>query len=82
MTIKTELTELMARKGYSQTQVARAIGKSSTLISQYIQGKYPGDVKNIDELVSGFITREREKEKAARINVSFVNTVTASRALG
>ncbi|EHT03192.1 TPA: ATPase [Klebsiella pneumoniae] len=81
MTIKTELTEMMARKGYSQTQVARAIGKSSTLISQYIQGKYPGDVKNIDELVSSFITREREKEKAARINISFVNTVTASRAL-
>ncbi|HBY5098106.1 TPA: AAA family ATPase [Klebsiella pneumoniae] len=81
MTIRTELTELMARKGYSQTQVARAIGKSSTLISQYIQGKYPGDVKNIDELVSGFITRESEREKATRINTAFVSTVTARKAL-
>lgn len=81
MTIKTELTELMARKGYSQTQVARAIGKSVAVINQYIQGKYQGDVKSIDGLVSGFINREREKEKAARINVSFVNTLTARKAL-
>lgn len=81
MTIRTELTELMSRKGYSQTQVARAIGKSVAVINQYIQGKYQGDVKSIDALASSFISRETEREKAAQINTSFVNTVTARKAL-
>ena len=50
MSLQTELNELMSRKGYSQTQVARAFGKSPAVVNQYLQGKYQGDVKSIDEL--------------------------------
>lgn len=35
MSAKNELVELMKAKGLNQTQVARAIGKSSAVISQY-----------------------------------------------
>lgn len=44
MTIKEQLVELMERKGLTQSQVARAIGKSPAVINQYLQGKYNGDV--------------------------------------
>ncbi|WP_251271486.1 helix-turn-helix domain-containing protein, partial [Enterobacter hormaechei] len=42
MSLQTELNELMSRKGYSQTQVARAFGKSPAVVNQYLQGKYQG----------------------------------------
>jgi transcriptional regulator with XRE-family HTH domain len=45
MSLQTELNELMSRKGYSQTQVARAFGKSPAVVNQYLQGKYQGDVE-------------------------------------
>ncbi|WP_279203917.1 AAA family ATPase [Obesumbacterium proteus] len=81
MSIVTELTELMERKSYSQTQVARAIGKSVAVINQYLQGKYNGDVKCIDALVEGFIHRQRDKDKSQRITASFVSTFTSRRGL-
>ncbi|MCQ4171709.1 AAA family ATPase [Hafnia paralvei] len=81
MSIVTELTELMERKSYSQTQVARAIGKSVAVINQYLQGKYNGDVKCIDALVEGFIRRQRDKDKSQRITASFVSTFTSRRGL-
>lgn len=58
MSLQTELNELMSRKGYSQTQVARAFGKSPAVVNQYLQGKYQGDVGSIDELARSFIRAE------------------------
>jgi len=63
MSIHAELNDLMTRKGYSQTQVARAVGKSAAVINQYLQGKYAGDVPSIDELARSFIPAEYTVEK-------------------
>lgn len=81
MTVHTELKDLMDKKGYSQTQVARAFGKSSAVISQYLKGIYPGDVRGIDELARSFIARETEKEKSRRITPRYVPTVTSRKGL-
>lgn len=81
MSIHTELNDLMVKKGYSQTQVARALGKSPAVISQYLKGKYPGDVRNIDELAQQFITRESEKEKSRRITPRYIPTVTSRKGM-
>lgn len=81
MSIHAELNDLMTRKGYSQTQVARAIGKSAAVINQYLQGKYAGDVPAIDALVHSFINREAEKEKSQKITARFVPTVTSRKGM-
>lgn len=81
MSIQTELSELMARKGFSQTQVARAIGKSPATISQYLKGVYAGDVRNIDELVQNFVNREAEKEKSQRISARYIQTLTSRKGM-
>ena len=44
MSLITQLNDVMARRGYTQTHVARAIGRSSAVINQYLQGKYQGDI--------------------------------------
>ncbi|SEL25530.1 hypothetical protein SAMN04487787_108136 [Kosakonia sacchari] len=81
MSIQTELNELMGRKGYSQTQVARAMGKSPAVINQYLQGKYAGDVRSIDELARSFMAREADKEKSRRITSRFIPTVTSRKGM-
>ncbi|OVZ94897.1 ATPase [Yersinia frederiksenii] len=81
MSMHTELKDLMDKKGYSQTQVARTFGKSSAVISQYLKGIYPGDVRGIDELARNFIVREAEKEKSRRITPRYVPTVTSRKGL-
>ncbi|HBX3489332.1 MULTISPECIES: AAA family ATPase [Klebsiella pneumoniae complex] len=81
MSIHAELNDLMTRKGYSQTQVARAIGKSAATINQYLQGKYAGDVPSIDALARSFINREAEKEKSQKITARFVPTVTSRKGM-
>ena len=81
MSIHAELNDLMTRKGYSQTQVARAIGKSAAVINQYLQGKYAGDVPAIDALAHSFINREAEKEKSQKITARFVPTETSRKGM-
>ncbi|WP_407300295.1 AAA family ATPase [Raoultella planticola] len=81
MSIHVELNDLMTRKGYSQTQVARAIGKSAATINQYLQGKYAGDIPAIDALARSFINREAEKEKSQKITARFVPTVTSRKGM-
>ncbi len=81
MTIKEQLVELMERKGLTQSQVARAIGKSPAVINQYLQGKYNGDVDGVNQVVTDFIERMREKDKLKRIEAHFVSTSTSRKAL-
>ncbi|SLM63984.1 MULTISPECIES: AAA family ATPase [Dickeya] len=81
MTMRTQLSELIERKGLTQSQVARAIGKSVAVINQYLQGKYNGDVDGVNKIVSEFIERVREKDKLQRIEASFVSTSTSKKAL-
>ncbi|MBG6246732.1 ATPase [Candidatus Symbiopectobacterium sp. 'North America'] len=81
MAIKEQLVELMERKGLTQSQVARAIGKSPAVINQYLQGKYNGHVDGVNQVVTDFIERMREKDKLKRIEARFVSTSTSRKAL-
>lgn len=81
MSLITQLNDVMARRGYTQTHVARAIGRSSAVINQYLQGKYQGDMADIEERISAFVTREREKENSRRIKAKFVTTGMAAKGL-
>jgi DNA transposition AAA+ family ATPase len=76
-----QLNELMARRSWSQTQVARAIGKSPAAINQYLQGKYRGDVAGLESDIQELLNREAEREKSQKLSVSFIRTYTASKCL-
>ncbi|ENM6343218.1 AAA family ATPase [Salmonella enterica] len=81
MDIITQLKDVMDTHGYSQGQVARAIGRSSTTMNQYVQGKYNGDIADMEERIGHFLRRVREKQNALRIDERFVSTPTASKGL-
>ncbi len=81
MELITQLKDVMERRGYSQTQVARAIGRSGAVVNQFLQGKYTGDISDIQERITSFINREQEKEKNRRIQAHFVTTEMAAKGL-
>ncbi|HDP0195957.1 TPA: AAA family ATPase [Salmonella enterica subsp. enterica serovar Concord] len=81
MELITQLKDVMERRGYSQTQVARAIGRSGAVVNQFLQGKYTGDITDIQERITSFINREQEKEKNRRIQAHFVTTEMAAKGL-
>ncbi|HGG6757209.1 TPA: AAA family ATPase [Salmonella enterica subsp. enterica serovar Java] len=81
MDIITQLRDVMDSHGYSQGQIARAIGRSVTAMSQYLQGKYNGDIADMEERIGHFLRRVREKQNALRIDERFVSTPTASKGL-
>ncbi|EIS6411880.1 AAA family ATPase [Salmonella enterica] len=81
MELITQLKDVMERRGYSQTQVARAIGRSGAVVNQFLQGKYTGDISDIQERITSFINREQEKEKNRRIQAHFVTTDMAAKGL-
>ncbi len=81
MSLITQLNDVMARCGYTQTHVGRAIGRSSAVINQYLQGKYIGDVTDVEERISSFISRELEKQSNRRVKAKFVATEMADKGL-
>ncbi len=81
MNVITQLKDVMDTHNYSQGQVARAIGRSVTAMNQYVQGKYNGDIADMEERIANFIRRVREKQNALRIDERFVSTPTARKGL-
>ncbi|HAZ8616301.1 TPA: AAA family ATPase [Escherichia coli] len=81
MSLITQLNDVMARCGYTQTHVGRAIGRSSAVINQYLQGKYVGDVTDVEERISSFVSRELEKQSNRRVKAKFVATEMADKGL-
>ncbi|ELX1807839.1 AAA family ATPase, partial [Escherichia coli] len=51
------------------------------VINQYLQGKYQGDIADIEERISAFVSREREKENNRRVKANFVATNMAAKGL-
>jgi len=55
--VKEEVRALVDSGRSSQRKIAGAIGVSITALSQYLNGKYPGDNKSIEDSLSAFLDR-------------------------
>jgi DNA transposition AAA+ family ATPase len=71
------LNRLIEAKG-SQNIVAKALGVSSTTISQYRSGKYPGDVAKLEGQIEQLSKKEQEKRERVKLAIPYVQTANAS----
>lgn len=74
-----DLQNYITERGISQGAVARGIGKSAAVVSQYLQNKYNGDVEAIDVLVEGWLLNQRERANDSFNQLSYTYTATARR---
>lgn len=79
--MKEQLQRYMQTHGLTQGQIAKAIGKSITTVSQYLKGNYNGKTDEIDDAVARLLQREKDKVVERRFNGEFVNTYAAERCL-
>ncbi|EDS7032439.1 AAA family ATPase [Salmonella enterica subsp. enterica serovar Oranienburg] len=81
MNIKEKLIQLLEGTGYTQKKVATKTGLSTAVISQYLNGIYNGNIKNIEDILSDFILREEERARRRGVKERFVHTQLADIAL-
>lgn len=64
--IREELKEYFRRTGATQIEVAKKIGTSSALLSQYLKNSYKGDVSKLEKTLQEFLRREKERSLTIR----------------
>lgn len=55
-----QVREYMRQQGVSQSDLAKRISRSSTLVSQYFNRKYPGNVEEVETIFREFLQQESE----------------------
>ena len=81
MSIKQELEEFIGQRGLTQSAVARGIGVSPAVVSQYLKGVYQGDVPSLERKLGVWLERERDKVNKGKLQIAFVETSSANWAL-
>ena len=59
--------------------VARGVGVTSPVVNQYLHGKYPGNVQEIERKIAAYLQKQREREAERKLEVDYVLTTTAKR---
>ncbi|MDP8079547.1 AAA family ATPase [Phocoenobacter skyensis] len=76
-----ELSQFMKTHNWGQKQVAQHFEKSITTISQYLNGKYNGDVGELDRKTEELIALHKEKINEAKYKTQFVRTMASKRGM-
>ena len=79
MNIRQDLQDYISDNGLSQSAVARAVGVTSPVVNQYLHGKYPGNVQEIERKIAAYLQKQREREAERKLEVDYVLTTTAKR---
>lgn len=75
--MKEQLLHYMEQTGATQTQVAKALGKSVAVINQYLKGTYQGRTDEVDDAVKRLLERHKDKVIERKFNSKFVMTYAA-----
>ncbi len=77
MNLQEKLIQWMKSAHMSHSRIALQIGISAATLSEWLRGKYRGDVSNVDTRVKSFLGRVDEKAKSGRWVTAFVETTVA-----
>ena len=58
MDTKNELKKLMNERGYSTLTISQKVGIGKSTVSMYLNDKYTGNTKSLDEKFRNFIKRK------------------------
>lgn len=72
--LQEQVKEMMASTGTSQNGLAKKIGMSSAVVSQWMAGKYPGNTKSLESKIQSVLDSESNKASLKRFHTPFVNT--------
>lgn len=82
MTLQEQLQDFLKKAGASAASVARDIGYSPSAVSQWLSGKYQGNITDLETAVQGYLSLQSDKNSLKAVDISFVPTVNARIAFG
>lgn len=68
-----QVKKFLDENGLTQSTLARSIGVSTATVSQYLGGYYKGDVSNLDNKISDFISNYNLKDDKTQIEIIHTN---------
>lgn len=75
MTIKERVLKVLNERSLSQNALAKGLGISSAMLSQYLSGQYPGNTESLETKLEQWLTKEDEKRnKRPKTIIPFVET--------
>ncbi len=80
--LRQQLSDYMDETGATQTAISKAIGYSSSVISQFLDGTYGvkgGDLKAVQTAVEQFLKMEEERKAAPKEKIPYVQITAAKR---
>ncbi len=77
--LANRLRQVMAEREFSNTHIAKALGVSSSVISQFLNHKYKGDTVTLANKVKHYIDSITRKERRSSGKPAFVDTTVARR---
>jgi hypothetical protein len=72
--LRQQLQEYIDEKRASQSAIGKAIDYSGSVVSQFLDGTYKGDLSAVEKAISGFLLRERERKAAPEEKIPFIKT--------
>jgi DNA transposition AAA+ family ATPase len=72
--MREELSKAISAHKITQSSVAKAIGVSNSVISQYLEAKYSGDTGKMDRLIRGYLLRSEEEYAQRKFIIPIVKT--------
>ena len=72
--IREDLASLMKDHNLTQSLIAKEFGVSTAVISQYLDGAYPGDNEKLDKKAKSYIANFMEQEQTEQIAIPIVKT--------
>jgi DNA transposition AAA+ family ATPase len=77
MTLQEQLFEHMQSTGISAKQIAKDIGYSTALLSQWLNKKYTGNIAEIDGKIKSYLNLQSKKASLKAVDVPFVGITNA-----
>lgn len=59
--IRKDLSDFMQESGKSQRQIAKETGLSSSVISQFLKGTYPGDNQEVSKVIGQYLSISKDR---------------------
>lgn len=79
MTLTIQVKQLIADKGFTQTQIAKECGFSGGALSSYFKGTYKGDNEKLEVALQSWLDGQTKKTATFVSAPDFVDTPTASK---
>lgn len=73
--VKEQLQEALKRFEISQNKAAKELGYTSSVLSQYLNGTYNGDIQKVEEAIITWIARKTESARKKHVPVIETETM-------